>query len=79
MSNLIVDGVQLNDIGITAGTSIPLGFGDNVLPSFRSSRMNVFINAGQRGSNTDISETYYNFGVGFTLVDSGWFRKFKLN
>jgi len=79
MSNLIVDGVQLNDIGITAGTSIPLGFGDNVLPSFRSSRLNVFVNAGQRGSNTNISETYYNFGVGFTLVDSGWFRKFKLN
>ncbi len=78
-SNLIVDGVQLNDAGITLGSSIPLGFGKNVQPTFRNSRMNLFLNIGERGGNANISETYYNFGAGFTLVDSGWFKKFKLN
>lgn len=78
-SNLIVDGVQLSDRGISTGLSIPLGIGKNAQPNFRYSRLNLFVNAGQRGSNTNITETYYNFGIGFTLVDTAWFQDYKLN
>lgn len=79
-SNLInAEGVQLNDIGITAGFAIPIGVGKEVQPSFRNSRLNLFVNAGQRGTNTKITETYYNFGIGVTLVDLGWFQEYKLN
>ncbi len=78
-SNLIIDGVQLNDYGVALGAAIPLGYGEQVVPYFRSSRMNVFLNIGQRGSTDVIKETYFNFGLGFSLVDAGWFIKYKLN
>jgi hypothetical protein len=78
-SNLIIDGVQLNDRGISTGFSVPLGVGKEVQSTLRNSRLNFFVNAGQRGSNTTITETYYNFGVGFTIVDMGWFQDYKLN
>lgn len=78
-SNLIIDGVQLNDRGISSGFSVPLGVGKEVQSTLRNSRLNFFVNAGQRGSNTTITETYYNFGVGFTIVDMGWFQDYKLN
>lgn len=78
-SNLIIDGVQLNDVGATIGMAIPMGYGENVLPYYRSSKINMFLNVGQRGANADISETYFNFGVGFSMVDVGWFIKYKLN
>lgn len=78
-SNLIIDGVQLNDRGVTAGLAIPIGIGKETQPTFRNSRLNLFVNAGQRGSNTPITETYYNFGIGVTFVDLGWFQEFKLN
>lgn len=78
-SNLIVNGEHLNQTGIAAGASIPIGFSKTVSPFFRNSRLNLYVNAGQRGNTETIKETYYNFGVGFTLVDAGWFRKYKLD
>jgi len=78
-SNLIIDGVQLNDRGVTAGIAIPIGVGKEVQATFRNSRLNLFLNAGQRGSNTSITETYYNFGIGVTFIDLNWFQEFKLN
>lgn len=78
-SNLIIDGVQLNDVGFSAGLAIPMGYGENVLPYYRNSKINMFLNVGQRGANADISETYFNFGVGFSMIDLGWFMKYKLN
>ncbi|HMU69330.1 MAG TPA: hypothetical protein PKC38_04950, partial [Chitinophagales bacterium] len=76
---LIIDGVQLNDVGFSAGLAIPMGYGENVLPYYRNSKINMFLNVGQRGANADISETYFNFGVGFSMIDLGWFMKYKLN
>ncbi len=78
-SNLIIDGVHLNDLGLSVGGSVPIGFSKQTSPAFRNSRLNLYVNAGQRGSMNIIKENYYNFGIGFTLVDSGWFRKYKLN
>ncbi|MFI5171587.1 MAG: hypothetical protein ACHQFW_04310 [Chitinophagales bacterium] len=78
-SNLVVNGIQLNDAGITMGASIPLGNAKSVSRAFVNSRLNLYLNAGQRGTTDIIKESYYNFGIGFTLVDSGWFRKYKLN
>jgi hypothetical protein len=78
-SNLIIDGEQLSDRGITAGIGIPVGIGNGAQPNFAYSKINLFVNAGQRGSNIGINETYYNFGVSFSLVDLQWFTDYKLN
>lgn len=78
-SYLVVDGIQMNDYGFTSGVAIPLGRGENVAGTFVNSKLNLFLNVGQRGGNTNLSETYYNFGVNFSIVDMGWFIKYKLN
>lgn len=79
-SNLLSEtGESLSDVGVTAGFAIPLGRGENVQRTFVNSRMNIYLNIGQRGANTGLAETYYNFGVSFSIVDTGWFIKYKLN
>jgi hypothetical protein len=68
-SNLVINGVQLSDFGITAGMGIPVGV----------SRLNISANLGFRGNNSDLQETYINFGAGFNLYDLQWFQKRQQN
>lgn len=68
-SGFAVDGNQVNDFGVTLGTSLPV----NRL--FNS--VTFAADFGQRASNTGnmIRERYVNFTVGFCFHDI-WFRKF---
>ncbi|MEZ5014387.1 MAG: hypothetical protein R2794_08855 [Chitinophagales bacterium] len=75
-SNVVVDGEQLKEGGGTLGVSIPIGVGKNSIPILRYSTINLYTNIGSRGNTDTIRETYYRFGVGFTLVDSNWFKKY---
>lgn len=78
MSNIIAaDGEQLTDYGATLGMAIPIG--RNIPNFYSASRINLYLNVGQRGGNTTLSETYYNFGVSFSVSDSNWFQRYKLN
>lgn len=77
MSNIIDEnGVQLSDYGVTLGMAIPIG--RNIPNFYSASRINLYLNIGQRGGNTNFSETYYNFGVSFSVSDSSWFERYKL-
>lgn len=78
-SNIVDEsGNALSDYGITLGLAVPIGRG-SIFNSAGASRVNMYFNVGQRGSNTPISETYYNFGVSFSVVDANWFSKRPLN
>jgi len=76
---LDTEGNSLSDLGLNLGFAMPLGLGNNAPATLRNSRLNIWLNVGQRGAGTDLSETYYNFGLSFSLVDMGWFIKYKLN
>ena len=76
-SNLIIDDQQLTDYGMTAGVALPVGFGKQISPAYRNTRLNLFLNVGQRGNNDTIRETYFSVGVGFSLSDTSWFYRDK--
>ena len=78
VSNIVAEnGEQLSDYGVTLGMAIPIG--RNIPNFYSASRINLFMQIGQRGGNTNFSETYYNFGVSFSVSDSNWFERYKLN
>jgi hypothetical protein len=79
LSYLVINGVQLSDYGATAGVGIPIGFGSQTGQSQSLSRLNLAVNIGQRGDVDVIKETYFNFSIGFTLIDTQWFQRYKLN
>lgn len=78
-SNLQIDGQQLRENGLTFGFGIPIGTGNLPASELRFSKINISATIGTRGSTDYIKETFYNFGIGFTLADAGWFRKYRLN
>lgn len=59
---------NINDIGFTLGTSIPVN---------QLSLINMAFKAGRRGTldNGLIRENYVNFTLGFSLNDNSWFYK----
>lgn len=78
-SNLEIAGQQLQENGLTFGFGIPIGTGNLQASDQRFSKINISATIGTRGNTDFIKETFYNFGIGFTLADAGWFRKYKLN
>jgi hypothetical protein len=76
----MIDDNQLKEQGITMGFGIPIGIGKQPFSQqLRYSKINVSASVGTRGNADAIKETYYRLGIGFTLVDMGWFQKYKLN
>jgi len=78
-SYLQINGEQLKEYGGTFGIGIPVGLGNLPNSSLKNSRLNLSATVGSRGTTDIIKETFYNFGISITLVDDGWFKKFKLN
>ena len=64
----MLNDINVNDIGINFGTSIPVN---------QLSLVNFAVKVGQRGSldNGMIRESYVNFTLGFSLNDNSWFYK----
>ena len=67
---IIVQGQEINDIGLTLGLGFPL-----ILPRQQTSFVDVALELGRYGANTDIAETYGRLTVGFSLNDNSWFYK----
>lgn len=65
-----VNGVDINDIGITFGFGLPV-----LLPRQQVSFVNTAFEIGRLGDGSPIEETYYRITVGFTLNDNSWFYK----
>ncbi|SDK80449.1 hypothetical protein SAMN05421823_103605 [Catalinimonas alkaloidigena] len=70
---LVFNNTQLDDIGINFGLTFPV--------NKNQSGINVAFTLGQRGtaSNNLLQEKYFRCSVGFTLSDSRWFRRYKLD
>lgn len=66
----VVDGKGLDDIGLSLGFGFPI-----ILPRQQTSFVNLAIEYGKLGKNTDIEERYFRFTAGFTLNDNTWFYK----
>lgn len=64
----MLNDINVNDIGINFGTSIPVN---------QLSLVNLAVKVGQRGTldNGLIRESYVNFTLGFSLNDNSWFYK----
>lgn len=77
-SHLEFDNEQLSEFGITFGFGIPISGGRKAIWQ-RSSKINLSFMVGQRGSDLLFNETFYRGTVGFTLSDSRWFLKSKIN
>jgi hypothetical protein len=69
----ILNGEQITDIGATAGFTLPF-FSQQQL-----TLATVAFRAGRRGVVDDLTETYFNIAVGFTMTDNTWFLKRKYN
>jgi hypothetical protein len=69
----MVNDVQINDIGISFGLSMPVGRG--------LSYLNWAFTAGQRGNLSDglIQERYFRVGLGLSINDPQWFRRRRIN
>lgn len=81
-SNLEIGGKQLKQGEVTFGAGLPIGGGKNLSSLQRTqgnSKINLSLSIGQRGSIDFIRERYVRFGVGFTLNDSQWFGRYRLN
>jgi hypothetical protein len=74
--NLIFDGEPVNEFGITFGFGIPVSY--QYAPQ-RNSRINLSLEIGQRSHPAFYTETFYRASVSFTLSDSFWFLKSKVN
>jgi len=66
----VINGTQLNDIGVSVGFGFPV-----VLPRLQTSFVNTALEVGSFGADTPIRETYFRFTVGFCLNDNTWFYK----
>ncbi len=71
-SGLVVNGREINNLGITFGVGLPLG---RSLPN-----VNLGFELGRRGTTTAdlIEENYLKINLGFSFNDL-WFRKRKIN
>lgn len=69
----VVNDVQINDIGITFGLSMPISRGLSML--------NWAFAVGQRGDleSGQIQERYFRLGIGLSINDPQWFRRRKIN
>ena len=69
----IVNDVQIKDIGITFGFSMPVSRGYSML--------NWAFAVGQRGSldSGQLQERYFRVGIGLSINDPQWFRRRKIN
>ncbi|MFT7589540.1 MAG: hypothetical protein ACI959_001759 [Limisphaerales bacterium] len=77
-SHLQFNSEPLNEFGITFGFGIPISGGRKAVWQ-RSSKINMSFQVGQRGSDLLFNETFYRGTIGFTLSDSRWFLKSKIN
>jgi hypothetical protein len=66
----VVNGEDLNDVGLTFGFGFPL-----VLPRQQTSFINSAFEIGRLGAGSTIEETYFRITLGFTLNDNSWFYK----
>ncbi|MBN8684513.1 MAG: hypothetical protein J0L99_17820 [Chitinophagales bacterium] len=67
---IITQGQEINDVGLTLGLGFPL-----ILPRQQTSFVDIALELGRYGANTDIAETYGRLTVGFSLNDNSWFYK----
>ena len=69
----VVNDVQIEDIGINFGFSLPVSRG--------LSQLNLAFTVGERGSqsNSLLKERYYRVGLGISINDPQWFRRRKIN
>jgi hypothetical protein len=75
-SNLSFDNQDLNEFGISFGLGIPVSafYGPQ-----RNSKISLAFTVGQRGNAAIFKDTFYRGTIGFTLSDSFWFLKSKIN
>lgn len=71
----LVNGLDVNDIGINFGTSIPLSAFWGV------SHVNLGVTFGRRGDITEarIRENYFKINLGFSIQDLTWFSRGKFD
>jgi hypothetical protein len=72
-SNNAVNDVQIRDIGINFGLSLPVARG--------YSSLNIAFTVGERGNEAEgiLNERYYRVGLGVNINDPQWFRRRKFN
>jgi hypothetical protein len=73
---LAFDGQPLTEFGMTFGLGIPVSYGYG--PQ-RASKIQVALEYGQRGSDAFYTESFLRGSLGFTLSDSFWFLRSKIN
>jgi hypothetical protein len=73
---LLVNSSQLTEFGISFGLGIPMSY--QYAPQ-RSSRFNVSLEVGQRSIAGLFTETFYRGSLSFSLNDSFWFIKSRIN
>jgi hypothetical protein len=69
-----LDGTQITHTGITLGLGFPI-----ILPRQQVSYINLALEGGEFGVKDELSETYIQLILGFTLNDNTWFFKRKYN
>jgi hypothetical protein len=74
--NLTFDGKAINEFGISFGFGIPVSYSSGAQ---RNSKINLSMEIGQRSSPSFYTETFYKGSISFTLNDSFWFLKSKVN
>ncbi len=74
--HLLFDGQAISEFGMTFGVGIPMSyqFGPQ-----RNSKINLSMEIGRRVSPIFYTETFYRGSISFTLSDSFWFLKSKIN
>jgi hypothetical protein len=73
---LAFDNQPLTEFGMTFGLGIPVSYGYG--PQ-RNSKINLSLEYGQRNSDQFFSESFFRGTLGFTLSDSFWFLRSKIN
>ena len=69
----VIDGQDVNDVGINFGSSIPLSAFWGV------SHVNLGFTLGRRGNLDNVRESYFRFSLGFSLQDLTWFSRGKFD
>lgn len=73
---LTFDNEPLTEFGMTFGVGLPVSSG---FAPQRSSKIHLSLEYGQRSNDLFFSESFFRGTLGFTLSDSFWFLKSKIN
>jgi hypothetical protein len=73
---LAFENEPLTEFGITFGVGLPVSSG---FAPQRSSKIHLSLEYGQRNSDLFFSESFFRGTLGFSLSDSFWFLRSKIN